>query len=92
MRRKLTKTDLDPFSKTPLTEYAPEQRGWVAQARNRCRGNPARFSSGDFLTEECPECGVQLRVQRRGKGPILGVCPCGYEEELRGMGNGGAQE
>jgi len=67
-----------PFK--PIEQYEPKQRGMVASAK-MARGN--RFlKDGETTGEECPDCGVLLRVSRRKRGPILLTCPCGHEREV----------
>lgn len=65
-----------PFK--PIDEYKPSQRGMVAQAK-KAKGNKY-LKDGDTPGEECPYCGVLLRVRRNKRGPVKLVCLCGYEE------------
>jgi len=64
----------------PIEEYKPKQRGIVAAAKKK-KGN-SLLRNGDVTGDECPYCGVLLRVRREKRGPLLLACPCGHEEEV----------
>jgi hypothetical protein len=91
MKRKLTKADLSPDCKIPLSDYDPSQRGYISSERSK-RGHDATghryVKTGDVDGRECPYCGVMLRSDRSKKGRKKGdhiqmVCPCGYSEDLQ---------